>query len=249
VAKRLLIGNTGFVGGSLSKRVSFSHFENSTSPRVRDSFDEIYCAAPSAIKWEANKYPDRDLEHVNRLIERISLLETRKFFLFSTVDVYSDPAFANEESPTLDLNAQNKYGAHRALLESKVLELFPESLVMRLSGLVDKGLKKNPIFDLGSGNNVDQLNADSQMQFVPLQACWDWLELERNRELTGVVNLTAAPVTLGEVAELVGIRLGNTSSRASYDVRSLRVSKDAEPYLVSRHESVRFIERYLNDAI
>jgi nucleoside-diphosphate-sugar epimerase len=246
MTKKLLIGNTGFVGSSLARHFEFSHFENSTSPISNETFDEVYCAAPSAIKWKANQEPEQDLLHVHQLVARLKSIEARRFYLFSTVDVYENPSMANENSETVSDGTSNSYGLHRALLEKAVLELFPESLIMRLSGLVGVGLKKNPIFDLGARNNLELLNADSQMQFLPLTNCWDWLESPQAMELTGVVNLTAAPVKLGEVATLAGIRLSHSAPKVSYDISSSRLAESYGPYLVSKDVSMAAIESYLS---
>jgi nucleoside-diphosphate-sugar epimerase len=247
MTKKLLIGNTGFVGSSIANHFTFSHFENSTSPMSRDSFDEVYCAAPSAVKWRANQEPEQDLLHVQQLIQRLKSIEARRFYLFSTVDVYEDPSLANEESSTVALGSPNSYGLHRSMLERAVLDTFPDSLIMRLSGLVGVGLKKNPIFDIGARNNLELLNADSQMQFLPLTSCWDWLASSDARQMTGVVNLTAAPVRLGEVAALAGLSLADSAPKSTYDIRSTRVGNRQEPYLVSKDDSMAAIDRYLDD--
>lgn len=245
MTKRLLIGSTGFVGNSLASHLKFSHFANSASPISRESFDEVYCAAPSAVKWKANREPEQDLFHVQQLESRLKSIEARRFYLFSTVDVYEDPSLANEESEIVSPGTTNSYGLHRSYLEKAVLELFPESLIMRLSGLVGVGLKKNPIFDLGARNNLELLNGDSQMQFLPLANCWEWLETPQAMGMTGVVNLTAAPVKLDEVASLAGITLSRSAPKVTYDIRSSRLTETCGPYLVSKEDSMAAIEGYL----
>lgn len=247
MTRRLLIGNSGFVGGSLSRHIEFSDFQNSTSPTSSQVFDEVYCAAPSAIKWLANKDPQRDLAHVQQLIFRLSNIKTSRFFLFSTVDVYDDPTNATEESKTVSADSQNSYGFHRSMLEQFVMANFSNSLIMRLSGLVDMGLKKNPIFDLGAKNNLELLNSESRMQFLPLPYGWAWLDTKEAREMTGTVNLTAEPVWLGDVAKLANISLGNSGPKVEYDIRSSRLSNEGQPYLVNREKSLSAIKRYLDD--
>ena len=48
-------------------------------------------------------------------------------------------------------------------------ENFKTHLIIRLPGLVGKGLKKNAIFDLKHNNNLNQIDSRGVFQFYPMQ--------------------------------------------------------------------------------
>ena len=70
-----LIGNTGFVGSNLLRTKNFTHLFNSTNIHqiVNADFSEVICAGVSAAKWQANLYPEKDIENINKLIEFLKI--------------------------------------------------------------------------------------------------------------------------------------------------------------------------------
>ncbi len=239
--RTLLIGGTGFLGRSLTEEFSFSEIISSTTPTSSGEYDLVVCAAPSGKKWLANTNPERDLESAKSLIDRLELIRATRFVLLSTVDVYADVSTAMEDSPLVD--ESHAYGYHRALVEQTTRDLFSNHLVLRLGGLVGSLLQKNALYDLRNSNNLSQLDKDSQMQFVPVESIYKYL---RNTQsgVIGTVNLTAPPVHLGEIAAMIDVELGETGTRASYDVQSVWADPE-QKYLVSREESLIAIEKYL----
>ena len=88
-----LIGHSGFVGGSLLRQANFDGLYNSSNIGgigTRD-WELVVCAAPSAVKWKANKFLEEDREHVDALIRELDQVRTAHFVLISTVDVYPAP--------------------------------------------------------------------------------------------------------------------------------------------------------------
>jgi len=88
-----LIGATGFVGSNLLRQRSFdARYHSANIGEIgNEVFDLVICAAPSAVKWLANKHPDKDRAHVDRLMADLEAVRTRRFVLISTVDVYPTP--------------------------------------------------------------------------------------------------------------------------------------------------------------
>lgn len=147
--KRGLIGYTGFVGSHLKSQKNFNLFYNSSN--ISDiegiDFDLLVCAAPSAVKWRANKNPEEDLHMVNSLIDKLKKTTAKIFIHISTVDVYENTIKVNEFTKINSANLQ-PYGKHRFYLEQFVREHFTHHLIVRLPALFGKGLKKNFIYDL-----------------------------------------------------------------------------------------------------
>jgi len=163
--KIAIIGHTGFVGTNLCQQIDFKFKYNTKNidDIVEEEFEKVYCAAPSAVKWKANKFPLEDDKHVTRLIDVIRKVKTDKFILLSTIDVYSDPNHVDEDSSLG--SASDTYGRNRAKIEKTVEQLFEKHLVVRLPALYGEGLKKNYIFDLLNDNNLQKINLNSSFQW------------------------------------------------------------------------------------
>lgn len=144
-----LIGYTGLVGGNLRTQYKFDceyNSKNIEDIRNKD-FNLVVCAGVSGLKWYANKYPDIDLENINKLKENLHTIKCKKFVLISTVDVYKNPINMTEES-TIEVSELHPYGYNRYELENWVKSNFNNYLIIRLPALFGNGLKKNFIYDL-----------------------------------------------------------------------------------------------------
>lgn len=144
-----IIGYSGFVGGNLDKQIKFDKKYNSKniSEICGEKFDILYCAGISAVKWYANQNPEKDLENVNRLIDKLKNVEAKKIVVISTIDIYDTLGEVNEETLP-DKHKQDSYGKNRYHFEKWVKNNFDDYLIIRLPALFGEGLKKNFIYDL-----------------------------------------------------------------------------------------------------
>jgi hypothetical protein len=220
--KTALIGHTGFVGGNLARQHSFDdcyHSRNIDDIAGR-SYDLIVCAGAPAQKWLANKDPVSDRAALDRLMTPLRTVQTARFILISTVDVYPSPVDVDEASP-IDLTTQHAYGKHRYELEQFVRASFP-CLIVRLPGLFGEGLKKNIIYDFLHQNQVANIHAQSSFQFYGLDSLWRDIGIAATSGVD-LINFATEPVTVGEVAsEAFGFELTQTppGPPARYDFRS-----------------------------
>lgn len=67
---RALIGHTGFIGKILSEQIDFNKFYNSSNIEsiIDNTFDEVYCAAPTGSRIYANNNAELDLANTKKLI-------------------------------------------------------------------------------------------------------------------------------------------------------------------------------------
>ncbi|BCJ87791.1 NAD-dependent epimerase/dehydratase family protein [Effusibacillus dendaii] len=220
---RCLIGYTGFVGQTLLKQTTFDSLFNSKniSDIKGKNFDLIVCAGASAVKWKANQNPEEDLRNINSLIENLKEVETKKFILISTVDVYKNPILVDEDT-VIEPGEIDPYGRHRFYLEQFAREHCKDTLTIRLPGLFGTGLKKNFIYDLLNNNCLHLTHYESAFQFYNLKNLWKDIQiaLENNLE---IVNFATEPVTAKEVAlNCFGVDFSNVTEKPSvyYDMRS-----------------------------
>lgn len=143
-----LIGNTGFVGGTLMRSLPFDRTYNSRTIEQIDgeSFDTLICAGAPATMWAANANPQADAANLERLAQAIERSSVRRLVLISTIAVLDDMSAGYTES-TARYETQMAYGRNRRALEERVLD-HPGALVLRLPALFGAGLKKNFIYDL-----------------------------------------------------------------------------------------------------
>ena len=144
-----LIGYTGFVGSNLVDQYTFTDVYNSKNIQEihGKDYDLCICAGVRAPKWIANEQPIKDLSDIQELINHVSKAEIKTMVLVSTVDVYPERVDVDENTP-IDASRLEPYGFNRRYLEQWVESTYSSHLILRLPGLLGKGIKKNFIRDI-----------------------------------------------------------------------------------------------------
>ena len=246
---KALIGHSGFVGGTLFKQVHFSALFRSTNIHEIDhrEFDEVVCAGAPAQKWIANREPAEDRIKIESLINRLRTVKCKKFILISTVDVFKVPIGVDESTP-VDESGLHAYGLHRRLLEKFVEQHFPDSLIVRLPGLVGPGLHKNVIFDFLNSNNLHAIESRGVFQFYPMVNLWYDIQTALNAGLS-LVHLTAEPISVADVS-MQGFgrpftqTLDNPPARYDMQTRHAQIFGSPGQYQYSARESIQAIRAY-----
>lgn len=200
--RRALIGHTGFVGSNLLANGGWTDLFNSRNfQELRGGqFDEVVCCGVSAVKWQANADPARDWAGIAPLLDVLDTVETRRFVLVSTIDVYGDPASGVDEGHALSGAGNHAYGRHRLEVERRVAARFPSHAILRLPALFGPGLKKNVIFDLIHGNRLDAINPATSFQWYPLGRLA--ADMQRTQQLgLSLVNLFTEPLPTQELLD------------------------------------------------
>ncbi len=144
-----LIGHTGFVGQTLSRQHHFASQFNSATihSATGQDYATVVCAAAPGSMFEANRFPDRDAQAIDGLIDRLSRLRARRFVLISTIAVL-DRFDGQATETTTAFQTGVAYGVNRRRLEVFCAENFKECLIVRLPALFGPGLRKNFLFDI-----------------------------------------------------------------------------------------------------
>ena len=146
--KKMLVGDTGFVGGNLNDQIKFDYSFNATN--IKESYglepDLLYYAGVPAQKFIADTNPSQDFAVIESAINNIKLINPKKIVLISTIDIYETPRDVTEKDKLI-VN-QNAYGKDRYYLEEWVRNHFDDYLIVHLPALYGKYLKKNFIYDL-----------------------------------------------------------------------------------------------------
>jgi nucleoside-diphosphate-sugar epimerase len=250
-----LIGFTGFVGSTLLKQTTFAQdalFRSTNIAEIENrEFDTVVCAGAPAQKWLANKNPEDDLEKITALAGHLSKVRARRFILISTVDVFKSPIGVDETTP-IEKDGLHPYGLHRRVLEEFVEKNFPQHLVVRLPGLVGPGLRKNIIYDFHNDNNTHLIDSRHSFQFYPMVNLWPDIEVALSANLS-LIHLTAAPITVREIAEGAFAREFRQQTAPSpifYDMRSIHSEKFAPapnvniPYQYDKRATLLAVRAY-----
>lgn len=245
-----LIGHTGYVGQTLLRQRAFDRLYRSTDiATIRgEHFGLLVISGAPAAKWIAEREPEADFARLSGLADHLDTVTADRVILISTVDVFADSRGADEDTDP-DRAPATAYGRNRRWLERRVSARFPNTLVVRLPGLVGPGLRKNVIFDLRNDNNLAAIDSRGSFQFYPMVNLWSDLEIARKAGLS-LVHLTAAPITVEEVArEAFGRDFRQVVEGrpvAAYDFRTRHAAlfggRDAYQY--DRRESLLAIRAY-----
>jgi dTDP-4-dehydrorhamnose reductase len=219
-----LIGHTGFVGGELARQRTFAAtFNSGNIPEIRGgSFDTIICAGISAVKWMANKEPEKDWEGINRLLDCLSGVRAERFVLISTIDVYREAAGQTENDIPVT-EGLHPYGLHRLKVEAFVREHFPVSTIVRLPALFGHGLKKNVLYDMRHLNQPENVVPNAAFQWYPTRRLTEDLVRITQASLD-LINVTSEPVMTSEIHDrfFPAVTIGAPVAQPPrYDLRSI----------------------------
>jgi hypothetical protein len=116
-----------------------------------------------------NKNIKEDVININEIINILSGIHFKQIILISTIDVYCDtPIYSDEDD--LMIVKDLSYGGNRYYFELLVknMLLTDDLKIFRLPALFNKHIKKNVIYDLMNGNNIEQINVNSKYQWYNL---------------------------------------------------------------------------------
>lgn len=247
-----LIGYTGFVGGNIAAKHSFTdHYNSKNISEIEGKeYDLIVSAANRAEMWRINAEPEKDLAEINEFIEHISKVKIAKLVLISTVGVYKTAVDVDEDT-VIDDNDLTPYGKHRFFLENFCAKQF-DTTIVRLPGLYGQGLKKNVIFDFLNDNNVNRIHSASRYQFYDLGNLWNDIERALDHKLA-LLNIATPPISVAELsAECFGKPFNNTPedvAPANWDMQTkyAKIFGQSGRYLYSREQEIAGITAFVKN--
>lgn len=175
VSMDVLVGSTGLIGRVLREHHDFGYLFNSENihlaPSLKQDIDRLYLACLPAEKWKANQAPMADFDNMYHVLTKMRLWKPKEIILYSTIDIYSQTYKYVENFP--EIHGIN-YGSTRYIFELLVKTTFPEAVItiIRLPALFHRRIKKNILFDLLNGNNIEKINANSCYQWYDLKDLW-----------------------------------------------------------------------------
>lgn len=247
-----LIGYTGFVGQKLLSQKKFKFLFNSKNiNKIKNKkFNYVFCAGAPGIKWMANKYPKQDLASINVLKKNIENISCKKFILISTVDVYSNSINKTEKNKPIT-SKKNFYGKNRLDLEKFVMKNFANFLIIRLTALVGKQLKKNILYDIKNKFQLDKINKNSVYQYYPIDNLLKDIKKLLN-EKNKIIHLNSEPINVDEILNDNNLSLldgGLIKKKELYNLKSIysKKYKNIKNYFYNKKKILFYIKKYLHE--
>ena len=172
-----LFGYTGLVGSNILTKYKFDYLYNSKN--INNSkykeFDTIFICCIPAVKWIANKFPEKDSENIEYIKNIFKTIKANHVILISTIDIYDNINNKLNENTLIEYSNNHTYGKNRYLFELFIKEHFKNNNIIRLPALFGKGLKKNIIYDLlNNNNNINVISTNTSFQWYNLE----WLKTD-----------------------------------------------------------------------
>lgn len=209
----LILGARGFVGSALVAEAQRRGYH--VRPVDVDEYaaacgaecDLLINANGNSKKYLATEDPAGEFDlSVRSVVRSLQDFRYRRYVHLSTVDVYPDHSepSRNAEDAVIDSGRLSPYGLHKFLAEQLVRYYARDWLVLRLAGLVGRGLRKNSVYDLLKGRPL-RVHPDSAYQYLHTRDLAR-LVLTLAESATGAETWNVAGdglITLREVAALI----------------------------------------------
>lgn len=229
-----LIGHTGFIGKHLLDKIKFDHLYNSST--INDikgqTFDVVYCAAPSGNRLTAVKNPEQDLHSANILISALSQVCANRFILISTVDTVHAPDTA--------------YGKNRFLVEEFVARHFEHCHILRLCVLISSDIRKNVLHDIKHGQYLDSINEQAVNQWYPLNRLVNDIDIAVTNNIAQC-NLVSEPVSNKELFADFDFQKSQHVKPYNLHCSQAELFGGSDGYIVSKEQVKILSQEYLND--
>mgnify|MGYP001403897625 CR=1 FL=1 len=155
--KIYLFGSNGFIANGFKiffneKKIKFYSINKSNYLKYKNTYCDIFFNLNgSSSKILAEKdFLKSFKKNITSTVQTFNDFKIGKYVYISSCSVYNDVQKKNKtkESSKIDVNLLNNYGFLKVICEQIVKREYKNFLIIRPSGFVGQGLKKNVIFDL-----------------------------------------------------------------------------------------------------
>ena len=257
--KIALIGAGGFVGSAIlnylqSINILVEPVHRANFKQSDNLYDICIDASGSSKKFIAEQNPAEDLENsVVNCSKVLKYYPSKLHVHISSVDIYKKPGdpVTTDEDNLENIPAVTRYGYHKFITEEYVKTYATNWLVFRLSGMIGNGLKKNPIFDLITGNTF-WINPKSEFQYINTEnvakIIWDTINKGVHNEIFNVAG--KGTISFEKIAINYNLVIkGSGEDKHSLPPRVVEVSTEKisriTPIPSTREELDKFIRNYL----
>ena len=243
-----LIGYSGFVGQQLIKdygRQIGNIYNSKNIKHLPDMYhDTIIIAAPSAVKWQANKNPKEDLAKVQKLIDALLKTSVSNVIHISTCDVF-DYSKGNRNFELDQEFSDQPYSKHRRMLEEAVQTL--NSHILRLPTIYGEGMKKNILFDLLTKNYdyLDTVNPYNRLQWINVTYIKPIIDYVIKEDIK-ILNVATQPIANKDIFDLFNYRSKSLATKPDI-VYDMKTTHQIQGYMMSKKAVLGDMRKFIDE--
>jgi hypothetical protein len=248
---KILIGDTGLIGTTLKKTISFDYYFNSKNLKDINSIDttnsDVYLSCLPATKWMVNKDILGDLKNTIDIVDILKKNNFRNIILISTIDVYCDSPKGVDEDFTPIVNEVN-YGTNRYLFELLIERLVSckQLRIFRLPSLFNDKIKKNILFDLLNKNNLQSINKNSQYQWYNLDGLSKDIELfSEEYPKSKIFNLFTEPIETEEILNMFPVEKKEVTLYDNRIEYNLKTKHNINGYVKTKEKVLNELKNFI----
>jgi nucleoside-diphosphate-sugar epimerase len=251
-----LIGARGFVGSAFASHIA-SLKGHEVVEVTRGNYERLAGVGSDIVidaSCNSRKYLAEENPHQEFALSVAHRMRTLRDFPgdlqvhISSVDVYGDltsPSTTREEPPS-NTEGASHYGFHKLLAEQLVRHYSKNWLILRLGGMVGPGLRKNPVFDILSGEPL-RIHPDSQYQYMTTGdvARIAWMIVERGLRGETFNICGTGLIAPREIASIAGRKLNLAEVGQDHRPRVVDVDTTKVSQIVVMPETRECITRFV----
>jgi len=253
----VLIGVDGFVGQAFYQLLSLkssidlicinrdNYFEKTGTVS-----DIVIDLAGSSNKYIAQNKPFDDFQRsAYHCLNVLRDYPSQRHVHISSVDIYNsiDNQYKTKEDISIDINDLSNYGFHKKISEEIVQYYSNDWLIFRLAGMVGKGIKKGPIYDILNGLPIF-INPESRFHFLNTlevaKIIWSIIELDFSNEIFNVCG--QGNISLKEISKMAKMELNLAEVNKDSLIRVLNINSTKIQQYCNIPESKDAIKKYLS---
>lgn len=237
-----IVGGKGLIGSAIVEFMQNSHLDYKIIQKEnKDSFmgkkcETLIFANGNAWRYKANADPLFDFKaSVASFVEYVHGIQYENFIHLSSVEVYDNKSSKEDTKENIIINPQklNPYGYHKYLIEEYLKKFCDNYLIFRISSIVGKGLKKNPVYDAIHKDKKIMLSPNSTHNFINTKFI--------AKSIFNILNLGIRN-EIFNLASKNSIRIDNLSNIIGYESE---YTDDAEKYVENYDINTEKIQKYI----
>ncbi len=194
-----IIGDTGFIGSHLKKKLRNNFNYNSKDinlfdSKISENFNPkirkvVFLAGDPRMYFYENR-PEECFRNNHQLIKNIIKMDVEHFIFMSSVCVYSYPSKFSVDKSLGWNNTSKFYGISKLLAEYEIRQFVKNFTIIRLSTPFGNNMKKGPLFDIIK-KNQSFVHQDSEYSFIHIDDVTNAIKHIIQNKILGYYNLTA----------------------------------------------------------
>jgi dTDP-4-dehydrorhamnose reductase len=255
----LVLGGNGYLGSSLVKHGVHRGWDITIG--TKDNFnvlknikwDLVINANGNSKKYLATKDPGLDFKlSVESVMASLFELKFDQYIYISSSNVYNSPFENNDEESDIYPLLLSQYGFHKWIAEQLVKKNASNWLILRGGGFVGPNIKKNPIYDLLTGNPLF-VHPNSCFQFMSTENFADvvFTFLERGKLPNDIYNISGRNTTkLIDIINYMGLDSSKFNTELPIETYHINTKK-LEVYLAKNGrpllDSTVVVKQFVDD--